>query len=69
MDRIVMGERLIKLRGNTPREKVCCDLEISFSALQSYESGNRVPKDDLKVKIANYYGTTVSYLFFNQNDT
>lgn len=65
MNKHKIGRKLIELRGNRSREKVCADLEISFSALQSYELGLKVPKDETKVKIAEYYKTDVQSIFFN----
>lgn len=61
----IVSERLKKLRGDIPREKVCVDLGISFSALQSYETGTRIPKDETKIKLADYYGVTVQSIFFD----
>ncbi len=59
-----IGQRLIKLRENRQREAVARDLGISLSALAMYERGERVPRDEVKIKIANYYGTTVQEIFF-----
>lgn len=56
--------KLLGLRGSQPREKVASDLNISISALQMYENGQRIPKDEIKVRIANYYKTTVQDIFF-----
>ncbi|WP_309087156.1 helix-turn-helix transcriptional regulator [Domibacillus sp.] len=64
MNAKVIGEKLLKLRGNNSRDKVALDLEISISALQMYENGKRIPRDEIKVKIAGYYGVTVQELFF-----
>ena len=60
-----ISAKLIKLRGNLSREKVCSDVGISFSALQSYETGVRIPKYEIKVKLAKYYGVTVQSIFFD----
>ena len=65
MNKDKMARKLVELRGEIPREKVCTDLNISFSALQSYELGQKVPKDETKVKIANYYNTSVQSIFFD----
>lgn len=69
MNKIEIGKRLIELRGETPREKVCVDLNISFSALQSYELGLKIPKDETKIKISEYYKTSVEDIFFRTKDT
>lgn len=50
MNKAVIGRKLLKLRGNKSREQVAFELGISFSALVSYETGVRVPKDEIKLK-------------------
>ena len=58
-----IGKRLIKLRGARMREEVAASLRISLSALTMYELGNRIPRDEIKIALANYYGTSVQSLF------
>jgi len=60
-----IGQKLVKLRGAKSREQVAVDLGISYSALVSYELGERVPRDEIKIKIAKYYGVDVGELFFS----
>lgn len=60
-----IGERLAKLRGTLPRKKVCEDLGIPISTLQSYENGDRIPRDEKKILIADYYHRTVQEIFFD----
>lgn len=60
-----LASRLTALRGQRSRAEVARALGISVSALQMYENGNRVPRDDLKVRIAAYYGVSVQRLFFD----
>lgn len=64
MDKKVIGERLKKLRGDKTIKEVAVDLRISYSTLAMYENGYRVPKDEIKRKLANYYQTSVEDLFF-----
>lgn len=61
---VVIGERLRKLRGDVPREIVAAECNISVSALAMYETGNRIPRDEIKVALAQYYGISVGDLFF-----
>ena len=61
---IAVGKKLSTLRGNKTQEKVANDCGISVSALAMYESGKRMPRDEIKVKLARYYNTTVEALFF-----
>lgn len=64
MDSRKIGNRLIELRNDTSREKMANDLGISMSALAMYEQGNRIPRDEIKIKIALYFGKTVQEIFF-----
>ncbi len=64
IDSIKVGKRLSELRGSKTQEKVANDCGISISAIAMYESGKRMPRDEIKVKLARYYNTTVEKLFF-----
>ncbi|MGG3450238.1 helix-turn-helix transcriptional regulator [Domibacillus aminovorans] len=64
MNKIEIGQKLITLRGDESREKVSTEIGVSISALQMYENGQRIPKDEIKVRLANYYNTTVQDIFF-----
>ena len=61
-----VAKKLRELRQNKIREEVANALNISVSALAMYESGACIPKDDIKIRIARYYKTTVGELFFGQ---
>ena len=58
------GEKLRKLRGSKTQREVARDLSLSVSAYNQYETGQRTPSDENKRKIAQYYGRTVQFLFF-----
>lgn len=62
-----LAARLIRLRGEKSRKQVAADLGISQSALAMYENGHRVPKDEIKVRIACYYGRPVGEIFFTHH--
>ena len=64
-DKKIIGERLKQYRGDTPREAICSDVGISSSALAMYETGQRIPRDEIKVALARRYNTTVEALFFS----
>lgn len=64
MNNKAIANRLIKLRNGKSREEVAKACGISVSALAMYEQGERIPRDDIKVRIANYYGRTVNFIFF-----
>ena len=64
MNNKVMAEKLRKLRGNRSRQEVAEACGISVSALAMYEAGERVPRDEIKIKLAKFYNRSVSYIFF-----
>ena len=53
-------------RGDRDQKAVANAVGISQSALCQYENGERRPRDEVKVKLAQYYGTTVGRLFFGE---
>ena len=66
MDGKKIGKKLKDLRtakGCTVTEvaKAC---RISPQAVTQYESGERIPRDDTKIDLANYFQTTVGCIFF-----
>lgn len=61
---MTVAERLIKARGNKKREEVAAAIGVSLSAITMYENGARVPRDETKIKLAEYYNKTVQELFF-----
>lgn len=64
MDAKKIGEKLKELRGKRTINEVAQALEISPSALSMYENGERVPRDVIKIKIADYYETPITDIFF-----
>lgn len=59
-----VGELLIEKRGKRSRHEVAEAVGISLSALTMYELGKRIPRDEIKVRLARYYETSVEALFF-----
>lgn len=64
----IVAEKLVKLRGDKSRETVAKACGISVSALAMYERGERIPRDDIKVKLAEYYNRSVNFIFFDLNE-
>lgn len=61
---MTIGEKLVRLRGEKTQKKVAEDLGISISALSLYETDSRVPRDSIKIRLADYYGVNIADLFF-----
>ena len=66
---MTVAERLIELRGNQSREQVAAAINVSVSAISMYENGQRIPRDEIKVRLADYYGTTVQDIFLTRKVT
>lgn len=64
MNKSKIAETLLSLRGEKTREEVANALKIAVSTLAMYELGQRVPRDEIKLKIADYYGVDVQSIFF-----
>jgi transcriptional regulator with XRE-family HTH domain len=66
VDKLKIAKKLTELRENAKlsREQVAVDLGISYSAISAYETGDRIPRDVVKIKLAEYYKQTVQYIFF-----
>ena len=47
-----IGMKLRALRGGKSQEKVASELMITKSALSMYERDKRVPRDEIKLRIA-----------------
>lgn len=59
-----ISQKLITLRGNKTQKEVAKNIGITASALANYEAGIRVPRDEIKKKIAAYYKVSVEKIFF-----
>lgn len=66
MDAIQIGNKLRELRESHDQtlEEAANDLGISKSAICMYETGNRIPKDEIKIRIAEYYHVPLESIFF-----
>lgn len=67
MDAKQIGRKLRELRGVfRTQEEVAEAVGIERTALSRYENGELIPTDRVKLALAEYYGTTVGALFFNE---
>jgi len=71
LDLKASAKLLTELRGNKSQKEVADALGISVSALSMYENGDRIPRDNIKIRIANYYNKSISDIFFiiKEHDT
>ena len=60
-----IGTKLRALRGKQSQQKTADDLKITKSALSMYERDQRIPRDEIKVRIANYFNVSVADIFYS----
>ena len=64
MNSKAIGDKLRSLRGELDAKTVADALGISTSALFMYERGERIPRDQIKKRIAQYFDKSVEEIFF-----
>lgn len=64
--KLTVGEKLKELRiaKGKSRSEVAKAVGVSSSAIAMYERDERIPRDDVKRKIAGFYKKNVSTIFF-----
>lgn len=67
MNREYMALRLKELRGNQSQAEVARAIGVSPSAYAMYETGKRVPRDDVKIRISKHFNRSVKNIFFETN--
>lgn len=66
MDVIKIGKRIRAARGTKTQEELARELGVSKAIICMYEAGLRVPRDEVKERMAKKFGTTVGALFFDE---
>ena len=54
----------MELRGEKTQDEVTKAVGISTSALSMYECGERIPRDTIKISLAQYFKKSVQTIFF-----
>ena len=60
------GMILRELRGEKTQEKVANELGITKSSWAMYERDERIPRDEIKIRIAKHFSKSVQEIFYNQ---
>ncbi len=63
---MTVGEKLKKLRGNKSQDTISAEIGITKSSWAMYERNERVPRDEVKVRIANHFSLSVQEIFFER---
>lgn len=64
MDKEQIGKKLVALRGKRSQAEVAEAIGVTPSAYSQYERGERIPRDEIKKRIAEYYRRSVNTIFF-----
>lgn len=66
----VFGMRIRELRrkARLSQAQLADVLNVSCSTVSQYESGQRSPYDSIKIRIADYFGVSLDYLFGREAD-
>lgn len=59
------GEKIRQLRGNRSQSVVAEAVGVTKSALAMYERDERRPRDEVKIRIANFFGRSVAEIFYS----
>lgn len=61
-----IGETLkdLRVRKGMTQQEIADAVGVSPSAWGMYESGERVPRDEIKISIANFFKKSVGFIFF-----
>ena len=65
MNKKAIGDKLRELRGSRSREEVAVAAQVTASAIWMYESGQRCPNDEVKIRLADFFGKTVQEVFYS----
>jgi DNA-binding XRE family transcriptional regulator len=71
MDPIQIGKKLRSLREekNETAGQLSSAINVSESAIFMYEAGKRIPRDEIKIRIAEHFAMPVESIFFRTNNT
>lgn len=66
IDSAKIGARIkaIRLERGESMEELANSIGVSNSAIGMYEGGQRVPRDEIKIRIAEHYNMPVELIFF-----
>jgi transcriptional regulator with XRE-family HTH domain len=59
-----IGDRLRKLRGDRTQAAVAEAVGVTTMSISQYEAGIRWPSDEVKIRLAEYFGVDIKDLFY-----
>ena len=55
----------LRTEKNETQEDTAKAAGVSLSAYRAYENGERIPRDEVKIRLADHFGTTIKDIFFD----
>lgn len=59
-----IGQKLIELRGSRTQADIAKAIGVSAASYSAYERGERIPRDNVKIRIADFYKKPIQKIFF-----
>ena len=56
--------KILRERKGLTQTAVAKALKVNVTTYNAWETGQNIPRDEMKVRIAEFYGLSVGYIFF-----
>ncbi|MEB3059209.1 helix-turn-helix transcriptional regulator [Parvimonas sp. D9] len=56
--------KMLRLKKGLTQEELAKEIGVGVSAISMYEQGNRIPRDEIKIRLAKFFEESVEYIFF-----
>lgn len=56
--------KMLRLKKGLTQEELAKEIGVGVSAISMYEQGNRIPRDEIKIRLAKFFEKSVEYIFF-----
>lgn len=61
--------KALRIMKKSTQQEAAANIGITKSALAMYERDERIPRDEIKIRIADYYGESVQSIFLVHKST
>ena len=65
IDPTKIGKKLRQLRGTRTQAEIANAVNVGVTSITNYEAGIRTPRDEIKLRLAKYFGVSVESIFFD----
>lgn len=61
--------KMLRLKKGLTQEELAKEIGVGVSAISMYEQGNRIPRDEIKIRLAKFFEESVEYIFLQIKNT